>query len=151
MTKSELIDLLAARQDALSRKDIDDAVSIILEQISQALAAGERIEIRGFGSFTLHERQARLGRNPRTGEPVALPVRHVPHFRAGKELRDRVQIAAQLTLPPRRELAEQYINDPSLSLQEISFLLGFSEQSAFSRAYRRWTGQSPSAVRDATA
>ena len=94
MTKSELIDLLAVRQDALSRKDIDDAVSIILEQISQALAAGERIEIRGFGSFTLHERQARLGRNPRTGEPVALPVRHVPHFRAGKELRERVQIAA---------------------------------------------------------
>ena len=94
MTKSELIDLLAVRQDAFSRKDIDDAVSIILEQISQALSAGERIEIRGFGSFTLHERQARLGRNPRTGEPVALPVRHVPHFRAGKELRDRVQIAA---------------------------------------------------------
>ena len=56
MTKSELIDLLAVRQDALSRKDIDDAVSIILEQISQALAAGERIEIRGFGSFTLHAR-----------------------------------------------------------------------------------------------
>ena len=93
MTKSELIDLLAVRQDALSRKDIDDAVSIILEQISQALAAGERIEIRGFGSFTLHERQARVGRNPRTGEPVALPVRYVPHFKAGKELRDRVQIA----------------------------------------------------------
>ena len=94
MTKSELIDLLAVRQDALSRKDIDDAVSIILEQISQALAAGERIEIRGFGSFTLHARQARVARNPRTGEPVALPVRRVPHFRAGKELRERVQIAA---------------------------------------------------------
>jgi len=94
MTKSELIALLAVRQDALSREDIDEAVSIILEQISQALSAGERIEIRGFGSFTLHERQARLGRNPRTGEPVALPVRHVPHFRAGKELRERVQLAA---------------------------------------------------------
>jgi len=137
MTKSELIDLLAVRQDALSRKDIDDAVSIILEQISQALAAGERIEIRGFGSFTLHERQARLGRNPRTGEPVALPVRHVPHFRAGKELRDRVQIAAQLTLPPRRELADHYITDPALTLREISFLLRFSEPSAFSCASRR--------------
>jgi len=94
MTKSELITLLAGRQDALARDDVDEAVSIILEQISQALSAGERIEIRGFGSFTLHERQARLGRNPRTGEPVALPMRYVPHFKAGKELRDRVQIAA---------------------------------------------------------
>jgi integration host factor subunit beta len=94
MTKSELITLLTVRQDALSREDIDEAVSIMLEQISHALSAGERIEIRGFGSFTLHERQARVGRNPKTGEPLALPVRHVPHFKAGKELRERVQIAA---------------------------------------------------------
>ena len=94
MTKSELITLLAVRQDALSREDIDEAVSIILEQISHALAAGERVESRDFGSFALHERQPRVGRNPRTGEPVALPVRHVPHFRAGKELRERVQLAA---------------------------------------------------------
>jgi len=94
MTKSELITLLAVRQDALSREDIDEAVSIILERISHALSAGERVEIRGFGSFTLHERQARLGRNPKTGEALALPVRHVPHFKAGKELRERVQMAA---------------------------------------------------------
>jgi len=94
MIKSELIALLAVRQDALTRDDIDEAVSIILEQISQALSAGERIEIRGFGSFTLHARRARVARNPRTGELVALPVRHVPHFRAGKELRERVQMAA---------------------------------------------------------
>jgi len=94
MTKSELITLLAGRQDALARDDVDEAVSIILEQISHALATGERVEIRGFGSFTLHVRQARVGRNPRTGEPVALPVRHVPHFRAGKELRERTQLVA---------------------------------------------------------
>ena len=94
MTKSELITLLAVRQDALSREDIDEAVSIILERISHALSAGERVEIRGFGSFTLHERQARLGRNPKTGEALALPVRHVPHFKAGKELRGRVLMAA---------------------------------------------------------
>jgi integration host factor subunit beta len=94
MTKSELIALLAVRQDALTREDIDEAVSIMLEQITHALSSGERIEIRGFGSFTLHARQARVGRNPRTGEPVALPVRHVPHFKAGKELRERVQLAA---------------------------------------------------------
>jgi len=90
MTKPELIALLAARQDALSQQDIDAAVKIILEQITYALSAGQRIEMRGFGSFTLHARQARVGRNPKTGEPVALPVRHVPHFKAGKELRERV-------------------------------------------------------------
>jgi len=94
MTKSELITLLAGRQDALTRDDVDEAVSIILEQMSHALATGDRVEIRGFGSFTLQARQARVGRNPRTGEPVALPVRHVPHFRAGKELRERIQLVA---------------------------------------------------------
>jgi integration host factor subunit beta len=73
---------------------VDEAASIILEQISHALSAGQRIEIRGFGSFTLYAREARVGRNRRTGEPVALPMRRVAHFRPGKELRERVQMAA---------------------------------------------------------
>jgi integration host factor subunit beta len=95
MTKSELIGLLAVRQDALTREDIDEAVDIILEQISHALSAGQRIEIRGFGSFALNPRAARIARNPRTGEPVAVPARHVAHFKPGKELRERVNATVE--------------------------------------------------------
>jgi len=90
MTRAELIALLAARQDTLSREDVDAAVRIILRRMSDALAGGERIEIRGFGSFTSVPRPARTARNPRTGEPVAIPARHVPHFKPGKDLRERV-------------------------------------------------------------
>lgn len=94
MTKSELIEALAAKQNQLTQKDIDAAVKTLLEHMSQALAAGERIEIRGFGSFSLHHRPARTGRNPKTGETVNLPAKHVPHFKPGKELRDRVNLDA---------------------------------------------------------
>jgi len=94
MTKSELIEALAAKQNQLTQKDIDAAVKTLLEHMSQALAAGERIEIRGFGSFSLHHRPARTGRNPKTGETVSLPAKHVPHFKPGKELRDRVNLDA---------------------------------------------------------
>ena len=90
MTKSELIERIAARQPQLSTKDVELAVKTILEQMSQALASGERIEIRGFGSFSLHYREPRLGRNPKTGETVALTGKHVPHFKPGKEMRERV-------------------------------------------------------------
>ena len=90
MTRSELVALLASSQDTLSREDVDAAVKIILHRMSDALAGGERIEIRGFGSFTSVPRPARIGRNPRTGEPVAIPARHAPHFKPGKELRERV-------------------------------------------------------------
>ncbi len=92
MTKSELIEALAAKQNQLTQKDIDAAVKTLLEHMSQALAGGERIEIRGFGSFSLHHRPARTGRNPKTGETVELPAKHVPHFKPGKELRDRVNL-----------------------------------------------------------
>ena len=68
------------------------AVKSVLEQMSQALADGDRIEVRGFGSFSLHYRPPRMGRNPKTGEAVALPGKHVPHFKPGKELRERVNI-----------------------------------------------------------
>jgi integration host factor subunit beta len=94
MTKSELIEALATKQNQLTQKDIDAAVKTLLEHMSQALAAGERIEIRGFGSFSLHHRPARTGRNPKTGETVNLPAKHVPHFKPGKELRDRVNLDA---------------------------------------------------------
>ncbi|MEE4639400.1 MAG: integration host factor subunit beta [Wenzhouxiangella sp.] len=90
MTKSELIELLAAEQTHLNQTDVELAVRSIIEQLSRALAEGERIEIRGFGSFSLHYRPPRMGRNPKTGEAVALPGKHVPHFKPGKELRERV-------------------------------------------------------------
>jgi len=95
MTKSELIDILAAEQDHLAYKDVEEAVRKILERMSGALASGERIEIRGFGSFSLHYRPPRIGRNPKTGDAVALAGKHVPHFKPGKELRDRVNQAFQ--------------------------------------------------------
>lgn len=90
MTKSELIDIIARKQSHLAYKDVELAVKILLEQMSQALARGQRIEIRGFGSFSLHYRPPRIGRNPKTGESVALPGKYVPHFKPGKELRERV-------------------------------------------------------------
>lgn len=93
MTKSELIEQLASEQGHLAYKDVELAVRCVLEQMSNALAAGERIEIRGFGSFSLHFRPPRIGRNPKTGDSVALPGKHVPHFKPGKELRDRVNLA----------------------------------------------------------
>lgn len=74
----------------LAFRDVELAVKGIIEHMSQALASGERIEIRGFGSFSLHYRPPRIGRNPKTGESVALPGKYVPHFKPGKELRDRV-------------------------------------------------------------
>lgn len=90
MTKSELIEALARRQMHLAFVDVELAVKNVVEQMSQALAQGERIEVRGFGSFALHYRPPRMGRNPKTGESVALPGKHVPHFKPGKELRERV-------------------------------------------------------------
>ena len=90
MTKSELIELLARRQSHLKLDDVDLSVRALLQMMGDALAAGERIEVRGFGSFSLHYRPPRTGRNPRTGENVALAGRHVPHFKPGKELRERV-------------------------------------------------------------
>ena len=95
MTKSELIERMAAAQTTggsaqLSSKDIELAVKTMLEQMAQTLASGNRIEIRGFGSFSLHYRAPRIGRNPKTGESVGLAGKHVPHFKPGKELRDRV-------------------------------------------------------------
>ena len=90
MTKSELIEVLARKQSQLAYRDNELAVKTILEYMSASLSSGERIEIRGFGSFSLHFRPARSGRNPKSGEPVSLPAKYVPHFKPGKELRERV-------------------------------------------------------------
>jgi integration host factor subunit beta len=95
MTKSELIDVLASQQAHLAYKDVELAVRYILENMGNALAGGERIEIRGFGSFSLHYRPPRVGRNPKTGDAVSLAGKYVPHFKPGKELRDRVDDAYQ--------------------------------------------------------
>lgn len=90
MTKSELIERLAGMQSQLNAKDVELVVKTLLEHMAQALAKGERIEIRGFGSFSLHYRAPRVGRNPKTGESVMLDGKYVPHFKPGKELRSRV-------------------------------------------------------------
>lgn len=95
MTKSELIEALAKKQPHLALKDVELAVKCIIEKMNQALSSGKRIEIRGFGSFSLHKRSPRMGRNPKTGETVALSEKHVPHFKPGKELRDRVDEARE--------------------------------------------------------
>ncbi len=92
MTKSELVEKLVAKNPKITYKDIDLAVKLILEQMSASLEQGERIEVRGFGSFSLHFHQPRAGRNPRTGETVQLTAKSVPHFKVGKELRERVNM-----------------------------------------------------------
>jgi integration host factor subunit beta len=90
MTKSELINLLSQRYPQLVAKDAELAVKTMLDAMSKSLSSGERIEIRGFGSFGLNFRPQRTGRNPKTGEKVSVPEKYVPHFKAGKELRERV-------------------------------------------------------------
>ena len=94
MTKSELIARLAARFPQLAAKDADFAVKVILDAMTDALAQGDRIEIRGFGSFALNYRPPRLGRNPKSGAKVEVPAKYVPHFKPGKELRERVDLPA---------------------------------------------------------
>lgn len=95
MTKSELIEVLAKRQAQLAYKDVELAVKTILEHMAQTLSNGDRIEIRGFGSFSLHYRPPRVGRNPKSGDPVSLPAKYVPHFKPGKQLRERVDRSHQ--------------------------------------------------------
>src|SRR5690606_39007829 len=90
MTKSELVELIASKQTQLSVKDVELAVKTIIEHMSQSLTDGQRIEIRGFGSFCLHHREARTGRNPKTGEATQPPAKFAPHLTPGKEVREQV-------------------------------------------------------------
>ncbi len=99
MTKSELIEIITAKQKHLPAKDVELALKQMLEIMSDSLAQGDRIEIRGFGSFSLHFRPPRQGRNPKTGEAVALAGKYVPHFKPGKDLRERVNQRRRSTDP----------------------------------------------------
>jgi len=90
MTKSDLIERLTSKHFQLSIKEVEDSVKESLQLMTDSLAQGERIEVRGFGSFSLHYRAPRIGRNPKTGDKVELSGKHVPHFKPGKELRERV-------------------------------------------------------------
>lgn len=90
LTKSALISRIASRQQLLTEKDVELAVKTLVEQMVDTLATGERVEIRGFGSFSLHYRPPRTGRNPKTGDSVEVGPKYVPHFKPGKELKDRV-------------------------------------------------------------
>lgn len=92
MTKSELILQLAERYPQLAVRDAEFAVKTILDAMATTLAKGHRIEIRGFGSFALSTRPPRVGRNPKSGEQVMVPGKRVPHFKPGKELRERVDL-----------------------------------------------------------
>jgi integration host factor subunit beta len=105
MTKSELIEALANKQPHLTQKDVDLAVDSIIEQMCQALIANDRIEIRGFGAFSLHYHPARVGRNPKTGESLQLPANYLLHFKPGKDLRDRVD-QSRLTYPIRKGVCD---------------------------------------------
>ena len=90
MTKSELIQRIAEMNPHLFHRDVERIVSTILEEISDALANGNRVEVRGFGAFSVKERDARVGRNPRTGEAVQVAEKRIPFFKTGKQLRDRL-------------------------------------------------------------
>jgi integration host factor subunit beta len=94
ITRSELVELLAQQFPQLLPKDVELAVKTLLDTMTQALAQGKRIELRGVGSFVLHHRPARVGRNPKSGEQVMIPEKKVPHFKPGKELRERVDYKA---------------------------------------------------------
>ena len=90
MIKSELVQIVAARNPHLYHRDVENIVNAILDEIADALAAGNRVELRGFGAFSVKKRDGRIGRNPRTGESVAVEEKHVPFFKTGKLLRDRL-------------------------------------------------------------
>ena len=95
MTKAELNERSASEQNQLYTKEVELAVKMMQDNMAKEIAEGERIEIRGFGSFSLHYRAPRLGRNPKTGEKVELAGKYVPHFKPGKELRERVNLSLQ--------------------------------------------------------
>ncbi len=90
MIKSELIQQIAEENPHLYQRDVERIVSVVFNEITAALSRGDRVELRGFGAFSIKHRDARMGRNPRTGESVPVPAKRVPFFKAGKELRERM-------------------------------------------------------------
>ena len=151
MTKSELIERIVTHQGQLSSKDVELAIKTMLEQMSQALSTGDRIEIRGFGSFSLHYRAPRVGRNPKTGDSVRLDGKFVPHFKPGKALREqnrhRGLHAHVLSVAALAELA------PAIRFRVIR-LAGTTLGGHFHRSHvleidhlvTNWHGQKPLAV-----
>jgi len=101
ITRSELIELLALKFPQLLPKDVELVVKTLLDSMTNALVQGKRIELRGVGSFVLHHRPSRVGRNPKSGAQVMIPEKKIPHFKPGKELRERVDYNASVsTVPP---------------------------------------------------
>jgi len=94
MTKSELIARLAGKNPHLYQRDVERIVATVFDEISKALARGDRVELRGFGAFSVKRRDARVGRNPRTGDSVSVAEKHIPFFKTGKQLRDRLNQSA---------------------------------------------------------
>ena len=114
MTRSSLVARLSERFPHLMARDTELAVRLILDAISDALAESSRVEVRGFGSFALSYRPPRVGRNPKSGDQVVVPEKHVPHFKAGKELRERVD-----QLPPLTVTAPASSSKPSISAVSV--------------------------------
>ena len=112
MTRSELVRELANHFPSLTQADVSAAVTLLLEAMSDAMARGDRVEIRGFGSFSTHVRPARTARNPKTGTPVAVPAKTTPHFKPGLELREQVNKAFQ----PERKVVYGRVNAIKASL-----------------------------------
>jgi len=94
MTKSELIERIGLKLPHLLQRDVELAINVTIDAMIHHLGRGERIEIRGFGGFSVIQRAARIGRNPKTGEPVSLPIRHTTHFKVGLDLRERVSLSS---------------------------------------------------------
>ena len=107
MTRSDLVDQLAARFAQLTHRDAELAVKTILDALSDALENGQRVEIRGFGSFSVSHRPARMGRNPRSGERVVVPEKRMPHFKPGKTLRELVDVQAHDKQPSQPETTDR--------------------------------------------
>lgn len=101
MIKSELIEKLSVTNPHLMHRDVEKIVNVIFEEITSALARGDRVELRGFGAFSIKHRPARVGRNPRTGDQVEVPEKYVPYFKTGKELRIRLNPPVPLAEKPK--------------------------------------------------
>ena len=95
MIRSELVQKLCEDFPDLTQREVEDVVSALFDSITEQLAEGGRVELRGFGAFSTRERDARVGRNPRTGEPVDVPAKRVPYFKPGKDMRERLNLNAQ--------------------------------------------------------
>jgi integration host factor subunit beta len=134
MTKSELIERIAQKQSQLVYRDVELAVKAILEHMAERLAGGGRIEIRGFGSFSLHFRSGRVGRNPKTGTPVSLPAKYVPHFKPGKKLRERVNRETRWSLEADSRPDSGPGATPSLSASDPAPVYGHEYTSSGGRS-----------------